>query len=222
MRCRLTDLGRGIVLKAGVAKPLVIDWIERLAIGGAFAYLIFSRHDYLLDPEKQTWFVLYLISEGLVVIFVLTRRHTQDVTMRPRDWIIAVGATAMPLLAKPSGTDLPTVLALLGVYLVVIGIVVEVSAKLTLRRSFGLIAANRGVKEKGPYGIVRHPMYAGYLFSHAGLLLLSPTLFNMVVYAAAWTFQIARILIEEGLLGRDRTYQEYTEKVTYRLIPRVF
>ena len=38
-----------------------------------------------------------------------------------------------------------------------IGLYVQISGKLILGRSFGLIAANRGIKVAGPYRIVRHP-----------------------------------------------------------------
>lgn len=204
----------------GLSWPFVVDWFERLVITGVFTYLVVSRHEQLNDPGSRTWLLLYIVSEGLVVIFVLIRRHTQDVTLRPSDWLIAVAATALPLLAKPSGSSpVPTVIGLL---LVVTGIVLQISSKLTLRRSFGLIAANRGVKVGGPYALVRHPMYAGYLFSHVGLLLLSPIWFNVLLYCLAWTAQILRIMAEERLLLADRRYVEYSKKVRYRLVPGAF
>ena len=56
------------------------------------------------------------------------------------------------------------------------GFVLQLSAKLTLRRSFGVVAANRGVKASGPYRLVRHPMYAGYALTHVGFLLAGPNL----------------------------------------------
>jgi protein-S-isoprenylcysteine O-methyltransferase Ste14 len=203
-----------------LSAPFLVDWFERLVITGVFTYLVVARHEQLNDPGSRTWLLLYIVSEGLVVVFVLVRRHTQDVTLRPSDWLIAIAATALPLLARPSGSSpVPTVIGLL---FVVTGIVLQISSKLTLRRSFGLIAANRGVKVGGPYALVRHPMYAGYLFSHLGLLLLSPIWFNVVLYSAAWTAQILRIITEERLLRSDQRYVEYSEKVRHRLIPGVF
>ena len=55
-----------------------------------------------------------------------------------------------------------------------IGLYVQISAKVILGRSFGLIAANRGIKVAGPYRIVRHPIYAGYTIIHVGFLLALP------------------------------------------------
>lgn len=207
-------------MKPRFSVPFVVDWFERLVIAGVFTYMVVSRHGQLSEPGTRVWLWLYIVSEGAVVLFVLVRRHTDDVTLHPSDWAVAVAATALPLLARPSSsTPIPIII---GLIFVVTGIIFQVAAKLTLRRSFGLIAANRGVKAGGPYGIVRHPMYAGYLSTHIGLLLLSPILFNVLLYAGAWTAQILRIRAEERLLTQDPIYQNYESTVRYRLIPGVY
>ena len=38
-----------------------------------------------------------------------------------------------------------------------------IAGKVVLGRSFGLVPANRGIVARGPYLLVRHPIYAGYL-----------------------------------------------------------
>lgn len=103
-----------------------------------------------------------------------------------------------------------------------VGLVVSVAAKLTLRRSFGLVAANRGVIVSGPYRLVRHPMYAGYLMIHVGYLLSGPNAWNVFIYALTTGLQIVRILAEERVLKADPLYQQLCLKVRYRLVPLVF
>ena len=49
-----------------------------------------------------------------------------------------------------------------GGMLMFLGFGIAVSAKLSLCRSFGVVAGNRGVRTGGLYGLVRHPMYLGY------------------------------------------------------------
>ena len=46
-----------------------------------------------------------------------------------------------------------------------VGLLFVIAGKITLGRSFGIVPANRGVVA-GPYTLVRHPIYAGYLLSH--------------------------------------------------------
>ncbi len=81
------------------------------------------------------------------------------------------------------------------------------------------MAAARGVMSKGLCRWVRHPMYEGYLLSHIGYLLLAPSLWNALVYAAVWGFLGARIFAEERMLFEDPAYAEYAEKVPWRLLP---
>src|SRR3712207_5894222 len=102
-----------------------------------------------------------LCSEGSVVLFVLCRRLTTDISLKPMDWLVAVLGTTMPLLAVPeSHSSGLSGLSILWAFLALGGFMLQIAAKLTLRRSFGIVAANRGVKVGGPYRIVRHPMYA--------------------------------------------------------------
>ena len=85
-----------------------------------------------------------------------------------------------------------------------------------------LIIPNRGVKITGAYRVVRHPMYAGYLLVHIGVLAVMFSPYNLAVYAIGWTAQILRLLAEERLLGEDPTYRDYMAQVRWRLIPGVF
>jgi protein-S-isoprenylcysteine O-methyltransferase Ste14 len=98
----------------------------------------------------------------------------------------------------------------------------QLYGKVALGRSFGIVAANRGVVVGGPYRLVRHPIYLGYLVTHAGFLLSNWSLRNLAVYAAAYIFQVARIFAEERILLVDGRYREYFQSVRYRLIPGLF
>ena len=91
-----------------------------------------------------------------------------------------------------------------------------------LGRSFGIVAANRGLKVGGPYRIVRHPIYAAYLVGWAGYALASPTLRNMVVLGVSILFQLLRISSEEALLSRNEAYLDYADRVPYRLVPGIY
>jgi protein-S-isoprenylcysteine O-methyltransferase Ste14 len=101
----------------------------------------------------------------------------------------------------------------------VAGLCLSIAGKASLRRSFGIVAANRGVQKGGPYALVRHPIYAGYLFAHAGYLAANFSGWNVAVYAATWGAQVLRIRAEEAMLCQDEAYRSYTQSSRYRLIP---
>ncbi len=166
---------------------------------------------------------LIMVAETSVLIFVLIRRRAREISLRLGDWLLAATATYAPLLIMPANTpEALRVMLPLAVALVLFGNVVQIAAKLFLRRSFGIAPANRGIKRDGMYRFVRHPMYAGYLFVHLGILMLMPTLLNLVIYAIGWWAQILRLLAEERLLSHDPDYRDYMKGTRWRLIPGVF
>ena len=165
--------------------------------------------------------LLLLISEGLIVVFLVLRRPATQISTDWRQWAVAFSATLAPLFVVPTaGRALAP--PLVGALLLVAGTIVQVHAKLALGRSFGCVPAHRGLKLAGPYRFVRHPMYAGYLVAHAAFLMMNPALVNVAIYAICYACQIPRIFAEERLLARDPRYREYQRVVRYRLIPGAF
>ena len=202
--------------RAFLLQPRVLDRIEQaviLLVWAIFAWRI------ILSPNAYAWAVM--ISETAVMVFTLIRRPTQAISLRLGDWLLATTATLAPLLVIPLDDPYPH-LAAAGLFLVFLGNGWQAWAKLILRRSFGITAANRGIKISGAYRFMRHPMYAGYLAVHIGVLALMFSPYNLLVYAIGWTAQILRLLAEERLLSEDPAYREYMSKVRWRLIPGVF
>jgi protein-S-isoprenylcysteine O-methyltransferase Ste14 len=197
-----------------------LDLLEKVVVvtllGTLAARLIPSAIE---TGHYQNW--LILLAEGSVVFFVLIRRATNNISLRPLDWVLGFGGTLAPMLVIAS-SDTPLVPLALCSFLIVGGMLYQVYAKLTLRRSFGVIAANRGVKVGGPYRFMRHPMYAGYVITHLGFLLSGPNYWNFAVYSLALTLNVSRILAEERVLMADPAYQEFSRKVRYRLVPGLF
>jgi protein-S-isoprenylcysteine O-methyltransferase Ste14 len=196
--------------------PRRLDRIEQVTIVALWSLLVWRV---LQSPNHMA--PLVLIAETSVALFVLFRRPTERISMRLGDWLLAATATYAPLLIVPSA-ELWPVLEVPAVALILFGNVVQISGKLFLRRSFGIAPANRGIKRDGLYRFVRHPIYAGYLFTHIGILLIMPSLVNLVIYAIGWWAQILRIQAEEALLTQDPDYRDYLQQTRWRLIPGLY
>ena len=207
-------------LSSKAARSIALDAFERLVVVFLFGRFALKMLD---APAAGVDFVtiLILLSEILPVIFILSRRRSEAVSRRFSDWVLGLSGATLPLLVNPTG---PASLVPHGICAVIMlaGLYLQISAKLSLGQSFGLVAANRGVKVIGPYRFVRHPMYAGYMIAHSGFLLAFPSLWNVSLYSAEFVIQVARLLREERFLTQDREYRAYAARVRYRLLPAIF
>lgn len=202
--------------RAFLLRPRVLDRIEQIVI-----LLVFSLFAWRMLNAPNAYAPAVMVSETAVVLFTLIRRPTETISLRLGDWLLATTATLAPLLIIPNADPFPA-LAGLGLFLIFFGNCFQAWAKLILRRSFGITPANRGVKITGAYRFVRHPMYAGYLLVHVGVLAVMFSPYNLAVYVIGWTAQILRLLAEERLLGEDPAYRAYLAQVRWRLIPGIF
>jgi len=196
-----------------------LDGVERGVVAVLFAWFVYNILSDVIATSNPVSLIL-LASESAVLVFVLARRPTADITKSALDWSLGFAGTIIPLLVMPAPA--PLISPLLILMLMLAGGALQITAKFFLRRSFGVVAANRGVKIGGPYRVIRHPMYAGYMLTELGFLLDNPTHWNLAVYSLAWAAQIGRILVEERLLLNDQTYRDLVGRVPYRLVPRVF
>jgi protein-S-isoprenylcysteine O-methyltransferase Ste14/uncharacterized membrane protein (UPF0127 family) len=160
------------------------------------------------------------LQETLLVVLYLTRRRCFVTSDRPLDWIVGVIGTVLPLFMRPDAVRGP--LNWLGEPLQFVGVMAAVTALTFLGRSFGVVAANRGVKTSGLYRIVRHPTYAGYMLSYVGYVMSYPTSSNLLVAVATLFAFNARAIFEERLLRRDPSYRAYQLGTPWRFVPYVY
>ena len=194
-----------------------LDEIERLVVVVLYVFLVYRFADAVSANPMN---VIYLVAEALVMFMVLVRRSTDQISAAPRDWFVAFAGTFASMMVMP-GTPVPG-LSQAAPVLLYSGMAISLAAKLALRRSFGLVAANRGLKTKGIYGAVRHPMYLGYFLIQSGMLMINFSLWNVALLAIWAALQIFRINAEERVLACDPVYAAHMEKVGYRLVPFVY
>jgi len=120
---------------------------------------------------------------------------------------------------KQRGIALVTI-AIIALQLV--GMSISLAALFSLNKSFGLVAANRGVKRGGLYGVVRHPIYAGYFISFAAYVAQNATVANMALYAVFIGLELLRVAAEERVLSSDPEYVNYARSTRWRVVPFVY
>lgn len=195
----------------------VRDFAARVGTCGLFAALTWRIAADVANTGRLSGLLL-LASEFLVVVLTLVRRraHAVDVTWQART--VLVVSCVGPALARPdvSAAFIPDLLA---VWLSAIGLLIVIGGKLSLGRSFGLLAANRGTVCHGFYRAVRHPIYGGYLITHVAFAAANATPWNLVVLGAADIGLMLRAVTEERTLIRDPQYAAYAAGVRWRLVP---
>lgn len=183
-----------------------------------FAYAAITQ--WRAAPSRIT-LLLLVVSAFVTVGLSLFSRVPVKRDWRPLAFICSMGGTYY-FLAVRLGPGSHLVPESVGAALQLLGIFWQLFAKASLRRSFGILPANRGVVSRGAYRFVRHPMYLGYFITDIGFLLVNFGLQNLLVYSCQFALQVVRIVREEQLLSADDGYRTYRTRVRYRVIPGVF
>ena len=85
------------------------------------------------------------------------------------------------------------------------------------------VVEGQKVVDTGLYGIVRHPMYSATLFLFLAMPLILNSLPSFVIMLAYIPIISVRMKNEEEVLKKElKGYEEYLQKVRYRVIPFVW
>jgi protein-S-isoprenylcysteine O-methyltransferase Ste14 len=103
---------------------------------------------------------------------------------------------------------------------VTLGTLFTIWSLATLGRCFGLFPEVRGLVLRGPYRLVRHPVYLGELISAVGLLLAKPHPVVWAVFTVFVALQYLRTIYEERALAMvfPGEYSAFQRQVP-RLVP---
>jgi protein-S-isoprenylcysteine O-methyltransferase Ste14 len=187
-------------------------------VGGLFALLFVSCVKAFMATGELNRLGLAVVNAVFVCLYV-SRKDATALSTAPLTWAVSLGGTLLPLLMRPSGAE---GFVLLGDAIQWVGIVVIIVAVLSLWRSFGIVPANRGIRQTGLYRVVRHPLYAGEMLFLTGVVVAHPSLSNVVVWAADCALQLWRAKLQERFLSEDPVYRSYCQRTRYRLLPLLY
>ena len=116
----------------------------------------------------------------------------------------------------------PTAVVVIGNVLVLAGL--AVAELVVIQNNYAAatitVEADQPVVSTGLYGVVRHPMYVGALIMMAGMPLALASYWGLLTIIPGVLVFAARITDEEKALRQGlEGYDDYTQKVHYRLVP---
>jgi protein-S-isoprenylcysteine O-methyltransferase Ste14 len=192
----LQNLGRDIGEAQGASLGLVLSVLARTA-GLSFVAFVMVALLFRMPPVARSHGVL------------------------PR--VVAIGGTfSVTVLALFPRAEMSPLLAGASLLLILLGNGLACYAITHLGRSLSMMAEARKLVMSGPYGLVRHPLYAAEAIASLGFLIqfLSPA--AAVVWVAHLGLQCCRMHYEEGLLRKVfPEYDEYRQRVA-RVLPGVY
>jgi protein-S-isoprenylcysteine O-methyltransferase Ste14 len=182
-----------------------------------------TRQDSLHGQAQLLQESVTVVFLGLVVVLFAIRRRA--IAGQRATWItggVALLGTfllnVVAYLPIEDTTSTESLLASGGV--VIVGTLFTIWSLATLGRCFGLFPEVRGLVLRGPYRLVRHPVYLGELVSALGLLLAKPHPLVLAVFAVFVVLQYWRTIYEERALAAayPSDYPAYARRVP-RLVP---
>ena len=138
--------------------------------------------------------------------------------------VVAVGVLSA-LDHRFGWSTVPTAVVVIGNVLVLAGL--GLAELVVIQNNYAAatitVEKEQPVVSTGLYGLVRHPMYVGALIMTVGMPLALASYWALLTIIPGVLLFVARITDEEKALREELDgYDEYTEKVHYRLVPGVW
>lgn len=200
-------------------------WRRRLSIAQdgvliVVSALFFYAHARHAITAGSATSIFFGTEQALLVGIFLFRRRPLATSTRPLDWCVAAIGGWGSLAMRPH--DAGGAAEAFGIALQCTGLAMVSYCFLTLGKSFGVVAANRGLKVHGPYRIVRHPIYLSHTVTLAGFVVANWAGVNVAIFATVCAFQLLRIRAEERVLSDTSDYGAYRENVRFRIFPGIY
>jgi protein-S-isoprenylcysteine O-methyltransferase Ste14 len=237
----------GSIVSLSTARPE--DWLAQITRSAAydiaikaifFLWYLFIAHQVvrqllisLAQPEvlaSPALFLSSVVSRGTLLLFFFTlvlftmlrsRPIAKAPGLTPR--ITALTGTFL-LMALPSfpHRQLSVEMNIVSSIIILAGNCLAAYVIFRLGRSISIMAEARKLVTKGPYGVIRHPLYLAEEVAVIGIFLQYASPWTALLVAAHWLLQMARMRNEERVLcATFPDYRGYMER-TARILPGIY
>ncbi len=216
-----TDLGR-LVAVAVFGYFMVVNLLAIQKVLNVF---------FPVDAVKCHVLALRLLVEAFYVLLIALYFVRDKASATARSFpakLIALTATFLPflipVLGDPGGVlhfPSPAILVISNV-IMLFGMAFTVAALGALGKSFSIIPQVRKLVVRGPYRLVRHPIYIGEITCLLGSTLAGVSIAKILVFLLMVACQVYRSIQEEKLL--TTAFPEYADYAarTARFLPGLF
>ncbi|MGV3491499.1 MAG: methyltransferase family protein [Devosia sp.] len=175
-----------------------------------------------VDPLRLIQTFLMVSFSGLIIALTMTRRSPLATAPGWLPRVVAFLGTflivGMPVL--PPGHVSPF-WSTVSILLMIAGLIASLYSLAWLGRSFSIMPTARKLVTGGPYGVVRHPLYACELLTVLGAVIGNFSLVAIAFGVATMLLLGARAVFEERVLSATfPEYAEYAKRVP-RFVPRL-
>jgi protein-S-isoprenylcysteine O-methyltransferase Ste14 len=176
---------------------------------------------FLVTPTFTIADWIYVLQHALVLGIALGRRRP-----RFRDDSLAANAAVIVAYSYPYAQVLYlrwvtgyAVSSIISLVLVTAAAGLSLASLLALGKFFGVRPAVRGLATKGPYRVVRHPIYLSYVLADVGYNLQEWNCGTLLLVMLGWVSLLYRIRAEERLLSKHARWPAYSKLVPQRIVP---
>lgn len=201
---------------------LISEIVTRAVIALTLALFLW-RASMVYGESENPGLIILVLSELFTIGLVLFSRMPKYANRSIYAWVLVFVSILYAVLLQLSESESRVLISpAITQSLQLVGFIFQVSTKVWLGRCFGLLPETRGIVTTGPYRLVRHPIYFGYLLNHVGFLLSHFNLWNLGVLTILYVCQVLRMKEEEKVLQFDPQYEQYMKRTIYRLVPYLY
>jgi len=188
-----------------------------LAWGLGFTALHASVQGFFRGYAESLEGLTLVVMNGLVgLLFFLRRPGDLSVGLAEAGVCLSsVVLSGVALLLAPPLGDWPTASSVAFA----VSAAAAAGGLLSLGRSFAVLPSFRGLVSRGPFRIIRHPIYAAELAMVAAALSAASSWLTLAVFLCTFALLVWRIRIEERALEEAPEYEAYQRQVRWRLVP---
>jgi len=190
------------------------------------AWLMAKTDVTVMDAVFVTRLISNLAIMGFVtvlIVFLVMRRQPKARASGIYGRFVAVSGSFLGLgIVQLPPQELSPAVYLTSTLLVLGGTVFATYAVLGLGRSLSILPEARGLVTRGPYAMIRHPLYLGELVALLGVTVQYFSEWAVLLLLLQCAFQVGRMRNEERVLsGVFPEYRDYMAR-TARLVPHIY